>query len=696
MYQPQDSLENVKGIGTQLAKKFSDKQIHTIKELILNVPYRYEDRSKVFTITQLQRLEQIDPKAFYTIKASVIQIKNSYLRGGKTLQVAKVQDSTGEMQITWFNNHFIVDRLQQKISTTPFLFSGKIEKKNTQVYIRQPICEQAGSDSIHTNRLVPIYSVIPGVAPSIYRKLLKEICNNIHLPEPIFSKKESLTLLEALKQIHFPDSNDSAVRARERLALEELLVLIEKSRLIKLNWRAQKAALQVSLPPNTQSFKPPKTVPFTLTTAQQRCTAEILYDLSCDTPMNRILIGDVGSGKTIVAGLAMQRVVEAGYFAAVVAPTEILARQHTQTLKSFFPDLMIYLLTGSSKPNVTKPGIIVGTHAVLNHFKSSFWHIDTKRVINQGREKINNQLGLIVFDEQHRFGVSQRSDVAHFEHAPHVLTMTATPIPRSLLLTIFSHLSLSVIDELPKNRLPTKTWIVEEHKRQDMYLWLQKQASLQTSDSKFQTIIVCPFIDPSNAQALENIANAKEMFNRIKKIFTKPTQVELLHARLSKKEKQAVIDDLFGGRIQVLVTTPIVEVGVDLPQASAIVIEAAERFGLASLHQLRGRVGRAGQQGYCLLFTNSKSAESRDRLNQFCQILSGQKLAELDLKRRGAGELFGTMQHGFDELRFANWSDLSLIQKAKQITDSIHARKEQYHSPFFSLELSKLSKIGAN
>jgi ATP-dependent DNA helicase RecG len=273
-----------------------------------------------------------------------------------------------------------------------------------------------------------------------------------------------------------------------------------------------------------------------------------------------------------------------------------------------------------------------------------------------------------VYDEQHRFGVKQRAHIASLDPRPHVLTMTATPIPRSLMLTIFSHLELSTIDELPKDRIPTKTWVLPESKRESMYEWLLEQMGVRGA---FLTLVVCPFIDQSTHESLANVAAAAERFEEIKAIVPEGVVVELLHGKLNQTEKDRLLQRLFNKEIDVLVTTPIVEVGMDLPQASAIVIEAAERFGMASLHQLRGRVGRAGQQGYCLLFQSGSGAAGRERLKQFEQIHNGRELAELDLRHRGAGDLFGTAQHGFDQLQFASWTNLDLIAHAQKIAQQL-------------------------
>nr|MBP7842750.1 DEAD/DEAH box helicase [Candidatus Woesebacteria bacterium] len=450
----------------------------------------------------------------------------------------------------------------------------------------------------------------------------------------------------------------------------------------------------------------PESIPFELTQAQKRCVTEILADIKTATPMNRVLIGDVGSGKTVVAGTAASHTIKSGKSVALVAPTKILAEQHYQTLQKIFPDLEVELLTGKTpKPrnaslksntvdhnsNLT-PKFYVGTHALINKIDSI-------------------QPGLIIYDEQHRFGVQQRSESAKLQTIPHTLTMSATPIPRSLMLTIFSHLKVSIIDELPKGRIPTKTWVVPEEKRTGAYDWIAKElcsdsktskqtdtdhSDATTSDSTKLALIVCPFIDPSNHEAFENIASAKETFETIKSEFSKLGKkhkksftVALLHGKMKPAEQNKIIADLYDKKIDILVTTPVVEVGVDLPAASIMVIEASQRFGMASLHQLRGRVGRAGQQGYCLLFSSSNSKTAQERLENFSKETNGLKLAELDLKSRGSGDIFGTQQSGLSNLQFASWTNLELIGQAKQIYETLPKDWKPFFTPTVDPEIIK-------
>ena len=686
MYSLETPLETVKGIGPKLSEKLSEQGFLKLKDLLLFLPLRYSDRSEIVKISELEQDKLI------TFRAKLKSISGFY-KNRRRMDTAVVEDETGKIKLMWFNNKFISKSL---IKGESYMISGKLNDRGT---ITQPTVELDKADTIHTGRLVPLYSSTIDIQQGSLRRILRHITTQLEsYPRNEFNKF-SKEIVDALIQLHFPNSEELVIQARERLALEELLSLIKTSEIIKEHWKNLKSAEAITL------SKPqiPESIPFKLTNAQKRSVKEILSDIQLFTPMNRVLIGDVGSGKTVVAGIAAQQVLKCGHSVALVAPTKILAAQHYETLQQLFPTLELVLLAGKSKffednndskntPKYT-PKLYIGTHAVINKL-----------------DKIKP--GLIIYDEQHRFGVKQRStgsqkntdNLAKRIVTPHTLTMSATPIPRSLMLTIFSHLKVSFLDEMPAGRKTTKTWIVSEEKREASYDWIKKElmsksaipAKLTKStklakptkltkptklsrlaDNSKLALIICPFIDPSNHQAFENVASTKETFEEIKKYFTnnkattsnttkRKLEIGLLHGRMKKDEQDKVIDKLYDNKIDILVTTPIVEVGVDLPAASIIVIESADRFGMASLHQLRGRVGRAGQQGYCLLFSESKSTLAKKRLKQFSQENNGLKLAELDLQNRGSGDIFGTTQSGFSQLRFATWTNLELIAKAKQ------------------------------
>lgn len=651
-YQLNDSIAVVKGIGDKLRRILKESGINTVLDLLLYLPYRYEDRSQIITIDQLKVGEQA------TIKAKVLRANLQY-RGRQTITRATVQDATGQVPAIWFNNRFVMNQLKQGAE---LYFAGTF---NDRRMLLQPTVEKVSDDTIHTARLVPFYTQLDeSLKIGSLRRILKELTDNLEPvvdPLSLAIKEKYPDFISALQTLHFPSREELIPAARERLALEELLGLIQHSQTIKNQWQNQHRAHLIKLANyDSKHFKNwlPKSIPFELTTAQQRATQEILADLRQPVAMNRLLTGDVGSGKTVVAGLACHFVLQNGYHAALAAPTQILAQQHLATFQQLFPHLNSQLLTSNEakqfKPS-KQPTLYIGTHAVINRLEAI-------------------QPGLIIYDEQHRFGVKQRTTPAEGQLTPHILTMSATPIPRTLMLTLFSHLSLSVIDELPAGRKPVTTWLVPQSKRESSLNWLGKTL-LETQG---QALVVCPFIEPSSLETFGNVAAANKTFETLKTYYQThfpKLKLGLLHGKLKPTEKQQVIEQLFERQINLLVTTPVVEVGVDLPAANLMIIEAAERFGLASLHQLRGRIGRAGQESFCLLFSNFSGGPALQRLKKFTHEHNGLKLAEQDLQTRGAGDLFGFRQHGFNDLKFASWANLELIQDAHLAFQKLSQKK---------------------
>jgi len=664
-------VSTIKGIGDKLTQLLEENEVKTVLDLLLYLPYRYEDRRQIVPIAELEVGEQA------TVKATVLRV-NTQHRGRRAIVRATVEDDTGRLNCIWFNNRFIGEQLKKG---EEFYLAGKFNDRNM---LLQATVEKVSDDPVHTARLVPVYTQLSkNFKIGSLRRILKEVVNNLETSDdPLVDElKESYpTFSQALKVLHFPDDTEVVPAARERLALEELLSLIQHSQQLKNHWKKQQPAVALKL----ENYEPgdfsqwlPNSIPFELTGAQQRATREILADLQHHTAMNRLLIGDVGSGKTVVAGLACLAAVQSQHHAVIAAPTQILAHQHFESLQKLLPTINYQLLTGkeSKQFKPTKiPTLYIGTHAALNQL-----------------DKI--QPALIVYDEQHRFGVKQRSLPKKLRHTPHLLTMSATPIPRSLMLTLFSHLQLSVIDELPANQQPTTTWLVPSNKRESSLEWLAKQ--LEKTNG--QALVVCPFIEPSQHESFSNVAAAKDLFKELKTFYQQHAPqlaIDLLHGQLKQTKKEQAINNIFSKKTDILVTTPVVEVGVDLPTANVIIIEAAERFGMASLHQLRGRVGRAGQASFCLLFTNAKSSTARQRLKTFTQEHDGLKLAEQDLKNRGAGDLFGFRQHGLSDLRFASWADLKLIQTAHAVFEKL---KNQAWQPLISYQDNQVStQPGAN
>ncbi|HUS59761.1 MAG TPA: ATP-dependent DNA helicase RecG, partial [Nevskiaceae bacterium] len=427
----------------------------------------------------------------------------------------------------------------------------------------------------------------------------------------------------------------------------------------KLTWQKQKLAYQFNID-QEKILKFSQNLPFELTSAQKRALREIFADLAKNTPMNRLLEGDVGSGKTVVAAAAIFVAYLNGIQSALMAPTEILANQHFKTLNQLLIPLglKISLLTGGQKKTESNFDLIIGTHALI-HKRAKF-----------------KKLGLAIIDEQHRFGVEQRAKLIHQGKTPHVLTMTATPIPRTIALTLYSDLDLSVLDEMPPGRQKVKTWVVPPQKRKSAYQWIKKQIKA----TKNQAFIVCPLIEESQHETLQAVRAVTSEFKKLKKEIFPDLKLGLLHGRLKSQEKRDILEKFKEGKLNILVSTPVVEVGIDIPQATIMMIEAAERFGLAQLHQLRGRVGRSNQQAYCLLFSEQLNEKTLKRLKALQQINIGMKLAEFDLQLRGPGEIYGTQQHGFTQLKVASFSDLPLIKKTKKAASQTMAKISLYPS----------------
>ncbi len=713
-YHLTDELPKIKGIGPAVAEVLAKREIHTVQDLLLQLPLRYEDRSQIATIAQAVEAvtttaisgSPVTPREPITIQATVLKVSQFY-RGRRNILQATITDGTGQLACYWFNAPYLKTKL---IIGQSFFFAGvvSVNAKTNKLVFTQPAVEALSAETIHTGRLVPLYSQTLALKQGSVRRVLKEILDHLTPWDNLESATNSgiakadgngasthqlLTLTEALKILHFPDAAETVATARERLALEELLGVIDRATQLKKTWSEQQGAAKIQPPMAlTDPSLIPTTIPFELTPDQRRAVIELLTDLSKPQPMNRLLLGDVGSGKTVVAGIAAYWTIQSGRNVALVAPTQILAEQHYRTLQKILPDLSITLITSKSRSSQKAatpvaspatnqtPQLFVGTHAILNRLPEL-------------------HPALLIYDEQHRFGVKHRSpswaDPLTLDQAqPHLLTMSATPIPRSLMLSLFAHLSISTLTQSPHHKLPTKTWVVPKSKRLDALTWIKTQ--LTENSAPEQGLVVCPFINPSEQESFENVAAATETFQELTQFYAADPyfKLDLLHGQLKTKQKATVIEELFAQKTQLLVTTPIVEVGVDLPAAKLIVIEAAERFGLASLHQLRGRVGRAGQASFCLLFTSSHNPETLARLEIFCQEHDGLKLAELDLQRRGAGDLFGTAQHGFDELQFASWTNLTLINQARQLYQRITAGELKWQ-PLWHAELHSTAATAA-
>lgn len=635
------------------ARRLEKLGIFTLKDFLFHIPFRYDDYSVVFPIWQLQAGDVV------TIKGTVEKIENTYTRKWKTLQRATIKDETGSVNILWFNQPYLpkVMKVGDIVSV-----SGKVSLDKGKPSFVSPDYEVIFNDqSIHTGRLVPIYPETHGITSKWIRrqifKLLEEK-NQIkeYLPESLIKENNLLGLSEAIERIHFPKSLQEAEIAKERLAFDELFEIQLSALIRKKSWEKKKTTKPFEIEKfKNQIDKFIASIPFELTNSQKIATEDILKDLGKDKPMNRLLEGDVGSGKTIVATIAMYLAFLNGFESAFMAPTEILAQQHFKTISDLLIPfgVKVELLTGSIK-HKNKFDILIGTHSLI-HKKAKF-----------------KKLGLVVIDEQQRFGVEQRTIIREKGDNPHLLTMTATPIPRTVALTMYGDLDLSLLSDMPKGRRIIRTWLVPPVKRNGAYEWIEKQVS----QGKDQVFIVCPFIEES--ETMITVKAATKEFERLKKEVFPNLRLGLLHGKIKSKEKNEILTEFRKGNIDILVSTPVVEVGIDIPNATIMLIEEAERFGLAQLHQLRGRVGRGDKQSYCLLFTSSKNPETIERLKSLETIFSGAELAELDLKLRGPGQIYGIAQHGVPQLKVASFSDFELIEKTKEDAEKILPEISKY------------------
>ncbi len=659
-------------VGDAYATRLTKLGIETIDDLLHHIPFRYNDFRIVTPIARAQIGETV------TIHAKVNDFQNIFTKNGKRIQLADVEDESGELQIIWFNQMFL-SRVITKGDT--FAFSGKIQFYNKKRAMFAPEYEPLnGKDAtLHTGRLVPIYPETAKVSSKWLRSRVNHVLQSMQeeiqefLPKDVIAQKELLEFAKAVQTVHFPKTLDEVEIARKRLAFDELLLTHLKSLIRKHEWQRQETSHALKFEAkHANDFI--KTLPFELTDSQMRSVEEVFNDLQKKTPMNRLLEGDVGSGKTVVAAAGAFAAFVNGYQSVIMAPTQILAEQHFQTISKLFEPFKARVALATSQTKIDtfgKTDIFVGTHSLI-HKQIKF-----------------DKVAFIVIDEQHRFGVAQRkllTDKAEKRRkAPHVLTMTATPIPRTIALTMYGDLELSVLTELPKGRQKITTWVVPPEKREGAYGWIQKQIDSEHS----QAYIVCPLIEESEVDTMKDVKAVKVEFERLKKVFPK-LKLGLLHGKLKAKEKTDILDQFKDGKIDILVSTPVVEVGIDVPNATIMMIEAADRFGLAQLHQLRGRVGRGEKKSYCLLFSDSTSEKTSARLEAMTNTHSGFELAELDLQMRGPGDIFGTKQHGIPDLKIATWSDAELIKETRKVAEEAIANQEKYKRLFNKISSEKV------
>ena len=628
---PDTPVRYLKGVGPKTAERFEKLGILTLSDLLCHYPRRYLDFSKPYSIAEAPADTECVVKAEVFAKPG-----GRILPGGRRMERITAGDDVSSLEITWFNNPYAAQKLELG---QEYYFQGIVTGGMLR---RQMVNPQVRTDAqVKSSPFEAVYPQTEGLTSSAIAKCVRQLLPHAELlPDPLppemLKKYRLLSKADAVRAIHCPATEEEAFAARRRLIYEELLVLQ-----LGIGRMKNHGAASTGAPMKKADASPFwESLPFSPTGAQRRAVEEILTDMSGETSMNRLLQGDVGSGKTLVAAAAIWACIRAGYQAALLAPTEILASQHAENLNRLLSPfgMRVALLTGGMKAAARrttlaairddKADLIVGTHAILS----------------EGVEFA--RLGLAVVDEQHRFGVRQRGLLAEKAANPHLLVMSATPIPRTLGLLMYGDLDISILDELPPGRKPVKTRCITGKKRADLYGFLDREI-----DSGRQVYIVCPAIEDAGGSGLNAV---KSYYEDIAKAYLPDRRVGLMHGKLKPKEKAEVMDDFKSGRLDALVSTTVIEVGVDVPNATVMVIENAERYGLSALHQLRGRVGRGAAESWCFLVSDNVSESVQKRLKFLCSTSDGFAVAQYDLETRGPGDFFGSRQHGLPTLQIAD------------------------------------------
>ncbi len=670
-----DPVTEIRGVGDEVAKKLAVLGVHTINDLIDDFPRRYEDYSNVTPIRDL-RPGQV------TLKAKINSVAGRYVRRGMHITEAIASDNTASVRLVWFNQPYRAGAIRHH---QEYFIAGEYALRRNRFSITNPSIELVSDFPVNAARIIPVYRETQGLKSFTIRKLIRETLLDYgllpeHLPGWLVTEQKLLAYSEAISEIHFPSSAAKLAKARRRLGFEEVFELTLAALLNKQEILAEKGLAIPFKERLARDFV--LKLPFKLTDAQRKVSWRIYQDMAKTQPMNRLVEGDVGSGKTVVAAMAALMAMEQGFQVALMAPTEILARQHADTLFNLLSNVrygeQVGLLIGGLKPAQKKLAqariadgtirLMVGTHALI-------------------AEKVDmHKLGLIVIDEQHRFGVEQRKKLqAKAGHMPHVLHMTATPIPRSLALTLYGELDVSVLDEMPPGRQTIKTRICSPNSKTALYQQIDKELAAGR-----QMFVVCPLISESD---ITKGLSAKETFEQLSKHEFKHRRIALLHGRMKSAEKEKIMADFLAHKYDILVSTTVIEVGVDIPNATIMLVMGAERFGLAQIHQLRGRVGRGAHQSYCFLMLSDSKAPSV-RLRALENITDGFKLAELDLELRGPGAIYGTFQHGALDLRIANLTDMKLIAAARSAAQQFIDKKEKLNRyPYLSARVMALRAV---
>ncbi|MEX1995710.1 MAG: ATP-dependent DNA helicase RecG [Candidatus Saccharimonadales bacterium] len=650
-------ITELKGVGDEVAKKLAILGIHTLNDLIEYYPRRYEDYSQVTKASQLR-------PGVVTLQATISSLSGRYVRRGMHITEAIASDDSGSVRLVWFNQPYRAGAIKHGAA---YFISGDYQLRRSRFGILNPSVELVSDFPVNTARIVPVYRETKDLKSSTIRKLVRQAVKGgdrlpEHLPGWLLSEQKLMDFATALLEMHFPSSAKKLAQAKKRLGFEEIFELTLAALLNKQELTQGKS---LAIPFKQKLAKQfVEKLPFKLTDAQRKVAWRVYQDMAKTQPMNRLIEGDVGSGKTVVAAMAGIMAIEQGFQVALMAPTEILARQHADTLFSLLSnigqaDKVSLLIGGMSAKQKSEAHkriasgnikLIVGTHALIS-------------------EKVDmHQLGLIIIDEQHRFGVEQRKKLqAKAGHMPHVLHMTATPIPRSLALTLYGEVDISILDEMPIGRLGIITQICPPAGRKALYEKVNREL-----DSGRQMFVVCPLISDSD---ISDGLSVEEVYKRISEKDFRNRRVGLLHGKMKSAEKDAVMKKFLSRQYEILVSTTVIEVGVDVRNATIMMLEGAERFGLAQVHQLRGRVGRGEHQSFCYLMLDGNQAPSQ-RLRALETITDGFELAELDLRLRGPGAIYGKLQHGALDLRVANLTDVKLIATARNAAKEFIEKNE--------------------
>ena len=664
-------IRSIKGIGDRNYKYFEKLGIENIYHLLRYYPRRYQDYSMLKTINSIEYGEELTVAG--VIRGNVHTRKAK--RGNLKISEALLSDSTGALKLIWFNQPYLSNQLVNGMS---IVVSGKIEMYLGRYVMNSPEWEPLDKEQIHTNRIVPVYPATSGITQRQIRKIVKNNLNfwavkvQEYFPDQLIIQEKIPMISDALLQIHFPESIESLSLSQRRFAFEEIFFLQLGVLLQKARWQTNKAR-RFSLSEKILNYRISR-LPYELTSAQVTAINDINVDLVSGRPMNRLLQGDVGSGKTIVAKFAIENIIDNDGQAAILAPTSILAEQHYTTLSQLLIDSgsilgdEIAILIGNTPQKekemllenlkTGKIKCLIGTHALLED------------------PVVFNNLQIAVIDEQHRFGVNQRNTLRSKGENLHLLVMSATPIPRSLALTVYGDLDVTIIDEMPPGRKPVETLLLSHAERNKAYKMILDQVQ-----KGFQAFIVYPMIDSEDEANEEMFKSAVKEYKRIQKNVFPDLKICLMHGKLKQSEKDAIMDDFRHLKYNVLISTTVIEVGVDIPYATIVLIESANHFGLAQLHQIRGRVGRNSEESFCVLIPDNDDAIENERLIAMTQSNDGFKLAEIDLKYRGPGEFLGTRQSGYAGFKFANISDIKLIESSRKQAQYIISNDPELEHP---------------